>query len=348
MAYYLENGVWSAVFAVPCDVVDKHIKLCSPLSLKVLMVVLRQGGGMDIDQLAGVLGQSRADVQDAINYWIDSGIIHQGQPPAAEAAPGTRESAAAPREQTSATAPSVQVKEEPRKIENLTGARPRLTTQEINEIAQEDKSIGYLLQESQQIMGKPLTPVVTEALAALYSYYGMQPDLILMLVQYCVSIGKDSVRYIEKVAASWMERDINTHERAETEILRLTSQKQDEGKMKRLFGISDRALVSSERKYIETWVREWNMALPLIQIAFERTVELKGKLSFAYINGILSNWYKKDIKTPAQALKEITSGGQNTPEKAGATDASYDMYELENMIAGGDLPKGKKRIKNSL
>ncbi|GHU82129.1 hypothetical protein FACS1894191_8930 [Clostridia bacterium] len=80
------------------------------------------------------------------------------------------------------------------------------------------------------------------------------------------------------------------------------------------------------------------MELPLIEIAYERSVELKGKLSFAYINGILTNWYQKNVKTPAQAMREISRGKPGKPEGK-AQPASYDMSELESMIDGVNTQK---------
>ena len=346
MPYYAENGVWSSVFAVPCAVVDEHIRLCSPLSLKVLMVILRNGGEMGIDDLSKALGQSRADIQDALNYWIGYGVLRAAEEnidegihilsataPAATSATITLKPPAEPN-----AVPPQPDNEGKARVVALSQTRRRLTTQEINEMADKDPAIGALLQETQQIFGKPLTPVATDLVAGLYSYYGMEPDLILMLTQYCVSMGKESVRYIEKVAASWLENGIDSHEKAEAEILRAMERGTLENKIKGIFGIYDRALVSSEKKYISAWAEELHMDLPLIQLAFERSVEMKGKLSFAYINGILANWHKKNITTPSGAMQEITRG-QEKPGAGKPKGASYDMGELEDMITLGDFLK---------
>ena len=37
-------GVWNSIFAIPCDVVDKHIKLAGSAQLKVLLFILRYAG----------------------------------------------------------------------------------------------------------------------------------------------------------------------------------------------------------------------------------------------------------------------------------------------------------------
>jgi DnaD/phage-associated family protein len=213
----------------------------------------------------------------------------------------------------------------------------------INEMAVQDSSIGNLLQETQQIMGRPLTPVLTDLVVALYSYYGMKPDMVLMLIQFCVSQGKDSVRYMEKVAVGWLEQGIDSHEKAEAEILRATQKEQIESKIKATFGIYDRNLIASEKKYIRTWVEEYGIELPLIEVAYERCIEIKAQLNFAYINGILTNWHQKHITTPAEAMGEINRSKEErgarktTAAKASAAKASYDMDALEEMISHGEL-----------
>jgi len=328
MAYRIESGLWGGVFAVPNQVVDQYIKLCGAVSLKVLMLLLRHGGAIEPEEMAGILGQPVCEIQDALNYWFHMGVIAGSQDSARDV-------------------PLLQYHKEPppRAVETETvvekpgSTRKRLSTQEINEMAEADDNIANLLQETQSVLGKPLTPVTTDMVVGLYSYYGMRPDLILMLVQYCVSGGKDNARYIEKVAATWLEKGIDTHEKAEEEILRATKRSQWENTVKSAFGIYDRKLITSEKKYIGAWRDELNLDIHLISLAYERTIELKGKLSFPYINGILQNWHQKGITTVADATREIGGGGKQSKEKKPQAATSYDLEELEKMIVSGDYIK---------
>ena len=323
MAYSIENGIWNSVFAVPCDIVDKHLKLCGEFPLKVLLLVLRQGNCPEPAELARILGKSEADIRDAIEYWVKLGVLQSGNAQAASATPVQK-------------APSLSYTQEPDelKIKKLSSSRPRLLTSEINEMARSDNNIVYLLQEAQTALGRDLTPVATDTVVSLYSYYGMSPDLILMLMHYCVSLGKTSLRYMEKVAANWIEKGIDTHEKAEHEIFRVSQRHKIENKVMSALGIRDRDLITSEKKYVHTWTEEWHFDIPLIMLAYERTIEQKGKLSFPYINGILSSWLKSGISTPEQAMREERPGKPDTPS-AGAS--SYDMGELEDMITYGSI-----------
>lgn len=334
MAFCLGNGIWNRVFAVPNTVADDHLKIASGLSVKVLLLLLRHQGNIEPAQIADILGQSPADIQDALNYWQQCGVISATEP---ADAPSKLEYTTAEPVVSLHTQPPADA---PRHMTILSPSRHRLTMQEISEMAQTDKTIPRLLQETQVVLGKPLTPLDTETIISLYSYYGMQPDLILLLIHYCARIGKTNTRYIEKLAADWMDKGIDSHEKAEAEILLLTRRSTAEGRVRSAFGI-DRALVSREKEYIRKWTEEYRQDLPLIVLAFERCVELKGKLSFPYINGILKNWHDNGITTPAQATKETREYPATPQDKpkpsSSASSASYDINELEQMIASGKL-----------
>jgi len=356
MSFLLEKAVWSSIFAVPSDIVDRHIKLCGETALKVLLVLLRHGGKVETEELARLLGRPQADILDAILYWQQAGVLsaeeQEGAPPEQRQEPvstvlteKTETVSALPAgpavlKYTEIPNPAEDSPRE-RKVQTLSRSRGRLTTQEINQMAKVDEAIGYLLQESQSVLGRPLTPVATDTIVALYSYYGMQPDLVLMLLQYCFTVGKDNMRYVEKVAATWLEKGVDSHEKAEQEILRATQFTSVEHKVKSAFGIYDRKLVSSEQNYIGVWVNDFQFDLEMISLAFERAVEQKGKLSFPYINGILSNWYAKGIDSPAKALQEMQtkskSGAYAGAQKQPSSKASYDIEEIKRRVTNQSL-----------
>ena len=323
MGYQLESALWGSVFAVPGTVVDEHLKLCDESALKVLLLILRKGGEISCEEIAGFLGASPQTVAQAVSYWVELGVLKgpvpppQPQKPAAKAPPASAEPPAPPRPAAA----------------HLPGReRRKLTTRQINEMSKGDDTIAFLLREAQMIMGKPLTPVATDTVTALYSYYGMNPEVLLMLLQYCVSQKRDNMRYIEKVAASWIEMGIDTSEKAEREILSAVELAGQEAVIRRLFGISDRALISSEREYISSW-KEQGIPNELVGLAYERTIEQKGKLSLPYINGILQNWKTKGISTPAQAMQEMRAGKKTSAESG--NPGSLD--EMEQIYKYGDV-----------
>ncbi|MCL2056571.1 MAG: DnaD domain protein [Oscillospiraceae bacterium] len=346
MPYQIESGIWSSVFAVPAQIVDRHIRLCGPLSLKVLLVMLRNGGGTEPEQLAEILGQSAADVRDALGYWAACGIVRHIPDLSESGAPDTEmppvyiSYANTPPASTETPilsytveedTPKPEKKKEGRKVAAVSGTRPRFSVYEINIMAESDTNIAALLQESQLLFGKPLTPHISDLVAAMYSYYGFAPEAVLMLIQYCLSIGKENARYIEKVAADWCDRGVITHEKADEEIRRLTKERETESQIKRVLCIYDRDLITKERDYIRVWTQEYAMDKTLIGIAYEKSVESTGRRNLAYIDKILASWHRKNIKTAAEALRESDQG------KKGKKGASYELSEFEDMLSGGKL-----------
>ena len=342
--YRIDNGIWSSVFALPCEIVDKHLKLCGALPLKVLLIMLRHSRPMDAQELAAMLGQSSGDIQDAVNYWIHLGIILQeGMPQLSYTEAQAPVSTDMPE-----AAPVAIISKEPTRREEQNGeskiihlGKPRrLTISEIAELAQDDKGIQTLIDEAQSAFGRTLKPTESETIVSIYVRYEMPPDIILMLLHYCMSIGKSAMAYIEKVAQDWCERGIDTHERVEAEILRLSQQDESDRTMRSIFGISGRNITTREREFYLHWVDELGFKQPLIRLAFERTADQKGKLSFAYMNAILTNWHKKGIFTPDAAMAEIQSGargGEGGKQKGSEPQASYDINRFEELLANGSL-----------
>ena len=67
------------------------------------------------------------------------------------------------------------------------------------------------------------------------------------------------------------------------------------GKILKIIGLS-RGLTPIEKKYIATWKEEYRFKDEIILEAAKRGVKKNGKdVSFAYLNGILSNWKKNEV-----------------------------------------------------
>jgi len=315
--------MWRAVFAVPNEIIDTHLKMLGDVPLRVLLALLRYDGGLEIPAISAITGKPETLVREALEALVSAGVI-AGQEPPAPALTYVQE-----------PEPKIPEPSGERKITTLSSERRKLTRGEIGELAAVDENIGWLLQESQAVLGKTLNFVATETITALYSYYGMKPDIILMVLQYCAGMEKTSISYIEKVASSWYEKEIETHEQAEAEIQRLKQAASDESRIKSAFGIYDRNLVSSERKFIHTWINDYGFDIPMIVLAFERAVEVKGRLSFSYINGILANWHKNGIRTPGGAFSDMQKPREKQKAAQPAKESSYDLGELEQRLNQG-------------
>ena len=90
-------------------------------------------------------------------------------------------------------------------------ARPtRLSTalspDRVKELKQNDEIV-QLLYIAEQYLGKTLTPTEMKKILFFYDELKFSPDLIEYLIEYSVSRGHKSMRYIETVALAWQMRE---------------------------------------------------------------------------------------------------------------------------------------------
>lgn len=308
MAYTIDFGPWGSIFAVPAAVADRHLKFCSEAQLKVLLLALRQGQSpVDTAGIAGRLGLTEAEVNDCLQYWQEAQLFTEGsapQPEKAEPAPA----------------------EPPKKTveEGVTTIRSRghLSPGEVNALLREDKRFAGLAAELEKARGSVLSPSEREILAYLCGSLELTPEYLLVAAAYCRDRGKKKMSYLEKMVAGWLEEGIDTYEKAEVHIRRLTRQEDDEGRIRRLFGLPERALTAREKACINRWCGEYMTPDALIKLAYDRAVEATGKVSFAYIDKVLAAWTAKGITTVEAAEAERTAA-----QKAAAGEYSFDIGE---------------------
>lgn len=308
MAYTIDFGPWGSIFAVPAAVADRHLKFCSEAQLKVLLLALRQGQSpVDTAGIAGRLGLTEAEVDDCLQYWQEAQLFTE------ENAPQPEKAGPAPAEPPKKTVE-----------EGVTTIRSRghLSPGEVNALLREDKRFAGLAAELEKARGSVLSPSEREILAYLCGSLELTPEYLLVAAAYCRDRGKKKMSYLEKMVAGWLEDGIDTYEKAEVHIRRLTRQEDDEGHIRRLFGLPERALTAREKACINRWCGEYMTSDALIKLAYDRAVEATGKVSFAYIDKVLAAWTAKGITTVEAAEAERTAA-----QKAAAGEYSFDIGE---------------------
>ena len=203
-----------------------------------------------------------------------------------------------------------------------------LTPDRVKELKQNEE-VSQLLYITEQYLCKTLTPTEIQKILYFYDELKMSADLIEYLVEYCVSRGRKSMRYIETVALAWFRDGVTTVEMAREASSRFS---RDYYTILKAMGISGRNPVENEISYIDTWRKTYGFDLDLIQEACSRTVLSTGQPSFQYADKILSGWKKKNVHTLEDIrLLERQGLEQYQPEQA------YDYFcdEFENVLAGG-------------
>ena len=328
MNYKVNYNNYNSVFAVPCAVAQEYIKMCSGVALKTLMVILSSGSKIpNISEISKVIGYSEEDILDGINFWKNCGVLCDEN---SENSPKVIE-------ENNKETEKISYKEPVKKL----GKRAPIERREVLEYISRNSELTFLVQDFQQLSGKTLTSSDMESLVALYTYYGLSIDYIMMAAHYCYSKGKCSMKYVETTVSSWLDLGVNTHEKLDAHIKKLSEQQSEENLIKSAFGISGRSLVTSEKKAAEKWIHDYKFDISMIKLAYERTIERIGKLSFSYIDKILESWNKENIRTPKDAVQEEINfkaaalEGKQEINNCGGSDTSYTHDDLDDIINGG-------------
>ncbi len=143
------------------------------------------------------------------------------------------------------------------------------------------------------------------------------PDLIEYLVEYCITKGHSSLRYMDKVALGWADAGISTVEQAKDDA---AAHSQIYYAVMKALGITGRNLVDSEITFINKWSGEYGFDIELIKEACGRTISNIHQPSFEYTDSILNNWRKKNVhsKKDIEVLDESFAKNRKSQSAAAA------------------------------
>lgn len=304
-----ENG-----FAqVSYDFIENHLPKANATFVKVyiyLLMLAEKRVQKSFKEIAEILGILESDLVNAVAYWQEKGFIFaEGEnlrftSPSAEDEP----------------APSDAPEKEPSE------------TEDIAEAITENAALSDMFMLAQEILGKTITEKDMQTVYWFYQDLKMPPEVILLLIEYCVSKGKNRISYIEKVAVSWNEMGLNNVE-AVTNYLK--SEEKKTGflySVRRLMGIADRSLSQIEEQYLTKWHSEFSMSEEMIALAYEYCIIQTAKLSFPYMDKIITRWHTEGISTVADAEADNKKFKSRSRAKDTAfADAGYDSDDLERL-----------------
>ncbi len=263
------------------------------------------------DELAKKLHISREAVEEAIDFWITAEVLwSDGE--------GYSFAKTEKKEKKEEFSPTIRLR-----------TRPSYDAAEIDAAAAVNEKVDYLFREAERILEKILSPSDFELIYSFVDWLGLPVEVVIMLLRFAAGQGKTGKRYLETVAIDWADKGINTYESAEEYIREIELKLSNEGKVRAILGIYDRALSQTEKKYISLWTFEKDIPVELISEAYDRTVAATGKLSWAYMNKILTSWQSEGLKTvdeikASEALFKL----KNAPvkERSGAQKSKFNNY----------------------
>lgn len=290
------------------------------IELRVLLCLCAAGGSVDIKKLAKQTGCGEDQVKEALSFWRGTGIIElcdgkTVEESVTETVPVTAEKAESEK------------KDEPKKLKSA-DELPRYTSDELANILEERQETATLINECQNIMGKVFNVKEINVLMGLLDYLCLDCEYIMMLLSYCVSIGKKTLHYAEKTAFALYDAGITTSSQLAEEFKRRENALSAESKIRKLFGIGERAFTTKEKKFISAWINDMGYSIDIIEKAYEVTADATGKGALPYANSILERWNAAGFKT----LEEIEVSYKQNNKTAKNDDGLTDDFFFEAAV----------------
>ncbi len=259
--------------------------------LKVLISLCAANGSADIKKLAKQTGCGEDDVRDSLSFWRGAGVIEAQD--SKDAVTETSDEVQSAQDEKKSTEAVQKTEKKLRGADEL----PRYTSDELSDILEARQDTAALIDECQNIMGKVFNVKEINVIIGMVDYLELDCEYIMMLLTYCVSLGKKTLHYAEKLAFALYDAGITKGDQLAEELRRREAAAGVEGKIRSLFGVGDRAFTTKEKKFISSWINDMGYSVEIIERAYEVTADATGKGSFAYANSVLERWNAAGLRT---------------------------------------------------
>lgn len=346
MSVKINLGAWNSVFAVPSKIVDENLKFLDGIKLKVLLYILRNSDKELTDEMiSNATGVSNTDIPEALDFWVSFGVLSKNSDSydiaqdknSANTQLNNFDATSLPSnfEKKSEISQADKSYEEQASCDNTKKftavSRPKrpdyvFTAQRLAV----DDELAILVNEAQTAFGKVLSNSDISSLLMLKDTCGLPLDVILMLIQYCISIGKGNIRTVEKIGIQWADDGIYTLEAADNKIIQTRRTTNNFSIVSSAFGLRNIGSPTQKQlEYGDRWVGEWKFSSEMLREAYERCVDSKGQVNFRYIDGILKRWHTEGITNKNDL---ITS--EKIASKSGSANkqnSSIDYSKLDKL-----------------
>ncbi len=322
--FTLNPTLYSSGIFLPSAVCEKYIKLASFCAVKTLLwICAHQSGDFTLEDIAKGIGSSAADTREALDYWVNEGVLID------------RVSAAAslPSPETSDTYLKennipVQRQEEKKTAQKqeLSIKLPAPTMTEIGNALESDTEFASLCNQVQTLLGD-IGFSVQSAVYSMLRGYGLPADIIYILINYCAERDKKSTAFMLSVAKDWYKNDIVTHESAYEYIDAHNKSEKIFNRFKLETGISAPKATPTQENYFAQWDK-LGFGVDMMVLAYNKTVDKLGKISFSYTNKILLGWHEKGLKTPDDVENEEKKYSEGR-KKTAKSERSYDVEKAK-------------------
>lgn len=367
--------------------IDQYMPQANGEFVKVYLYLLRcanTGRDLSLSSIADALEHTDKDIQRALSYWEKQDLIHikaapggvihsitfsdlpstsdEPEPPStsfsnAAAANNTAFYASGNgRMQRSAEDADASFKSSPEGAGSsgnpgtaASAAKPSAPSRDRIAALAEQKDVRQIFFVAEQYLKRPLTSAEQEDFVYYYDTLHFSADLIIYLLEYCISKGSFSRHYMRKVALGWAESGVATVAQAKQQS---NLYNKNYFTILNTFGIKGRSPAGPEIEIMSRWFNEYDFTLDIIIEACNRTIRQIHQPSFEYANKILRQWNKNGVsslddvkrldqlRTEEQQRRAEQKKTDPQPAKSSGnrfnnfTQREYDYSQLEKQLLG--------------
>lgn len=351
-AIELRSNYSCAYVGVPNIFIDQYIADANGEFVKVYLYLLRcmnsNSKSVSISDIADFFNHTEKDVLRALKYWEKQGVLSLSFDESKNLTglclkdlnqPSTSQIEVAPLVERSpkAESPSRSKKVDKEATETLSAEvtpkkvvtpKREYTLNEVQNFCN-NHEVSELLFIIETYLKHPLNSTEMNTVFFWYDTLHFSGELIEYLVEYCITNGHSSLRYMDKVAMGWSENGIDTITKAKEHV---SIRSKAYYSIMKAFGISGRNLAESEMAFVNKWTKEYGFDTELVQEACKRTISATQKPSFEYTDSILTNWYTNHVHT----LKDVES-----------LDASFNKNKRTSATVNTSTASNKKNKFNN-
>ncbi|MCL2572360.1 MAG: DnaD domain protein [Defluviitaleaceae bacterium] len=312
-AIQMKLGYKASSLELPYIFIDNYLTGCAPVYPLIYIYSLRRlygGEAVSMADISAHFGILDTDVVNAWRHFEKVGLVEvEGCPPDISITflPITEPKVETEKSKIIELPETQSLAQTGTKIET----RPQYTVQELSVYRTQSKDVERLFSKAETSLGKLLTYNDMNVIFGFYDWLRLPLDVIEYLFCYCQEHGHRNLRYIEKCAMDWSERDIDDLDKALTYVH--TFDKNYRSILKQL-GKSGFP-TPAQRKQMDKWLHEMNMPLSLILDACDRTALSADKPSLSYVDKILVKWHKQGITTIEGVKEDDAAFTQKKEEK---------------------------------
>ncbi|HCX64023.1 MAG TPA: DNA replication protein DnaD [Eubacteriaceae bacterium] len=178
------------------------------------------------------------------------------------------------------------------------------------------------------IFARPLSSKELKTIESWRQDFHFTPQMIILLIEYCVDKGKKDFNYMNTVARSWRDRNITNEDLALEHIEKTNKRWKNYYAILKYLGFR-RQPSQPETQMMDKWLDTYGQSMDLIYEACKRMSGI-GKPNFKYLDTILSDWYKNGITTPEEANQKDTKAARshsNDNDDSPQVKYDYDLIE---------------------